>query len=60
MNRSIVALVAVSFLGLAAGCGQSGPLYLPGNPSRIERVPPPEEQADEEKEKSKDSSTASP
>ncbi len=59
MNRFIVALVAVSFLWLAAGCGQSGPLYLPGNPSRIERVPPPEEQADEEKEKAKQGDTAS-
>jgi predicted small lipoprotein YifL len=31
------------------GCGQSGPLYIPGNPSRIESPPPPaEESADEE------------
>ena len=31
------------------GCGQSGPLYIPGNPSRIENPPPPpEESADEE------------
>jgi predicted small lipoprotein YifL len=31
------------------GCGQSGPLYIPGNPSRIENPPPPaEEPADEE------------
>ena len=59
MNRFIVALVAVSFLGLAAGCGQSGPLYLPGNPSRIEKVPPPEQTSDPEKERNKDSDTAS-
>ena len=59
MNRIIIALVAVSFLWLAVGCGQSGPLYLPDNPSRIERVPPPQEQADEEKEKSKERDSAS-
>jgi predicted small lipoprotein YifL len=42
------------FLALLAafvlfGCGQSGPLYIPGDPSRIENPPPPtEESADEE------------
>ncbi len=35
-----------------AGCGQSGPLYLPGAPSEIQNPPaentiPPEEEEDE-------------
>jgi predicted small lipoprotein YifL len=31
------------------GCGQSGPLYIPGNPSRIEQPPAaPEEAAEDE------------
>ncbi|MFQ6004900.1 MAG: lipoprotein [Woeseia sp.] len=53
-NRIVTAFV----LGLlfAAGCGQKGPLYLPGNPSRIKtEVPPPQQgqadEDDEEKEK---------
>jgi predicted small lipoprotein YifL len=58
MTRCIVALVALSFVGLFAGCGQSGPLYLPGNPSKIERLPPaPPEDGDEEKEKDSDTSS---
>jgi predicted small lipoprotein YifL len=41
-----------------AGCGQSGPLYIPGNPSTIH--PPPEQsgqdqqKAEEDKNKDKD------
>lgn len=49
-----LALVLVLFL--IAGCGQKGPLYLPGNPSRINTEVPPQQQTqaeedDEEKEK---------
>lgn len=34
---------------LAAGCGQSGPLYLPGNPSEVKtNAPPPPSQAEPE------------
>ncbi|MDX1507258.1 MAG: lipoprotein [Woeseiaceae bacterium] len=33
------AIIAVLLLGFAlAGCGQSGPLYLPGNPSEVQSV----------------------
>lgn len=41
-----------------AGCGQSGPLYIPGDPSTIH--PPPEQtrqdqqKAEEDKDKNKD------
>lgn len=51
MKRFILALAAISFLGLFAGCGQSGPLYLPGNPSKLETLPPaPTNGDDEEKD----------
>ncbi len=33
-------LLALCFTFLLAGCGQSGPLYLPGNPSQVTAVPP--------------------
>ena len=39
MTRLTLLLVAlVGFL--LAGCGQSGPLYLPGDPSEIQQAPP--------------------
>ena len=41
-------LLAVLALLVLAGCGQSGPLYIPGNPSRIESPPPPPEEAKDE------------
>ena len=42
------ALLLILFL---AGCGQSGPLYVPGDPSSIE---PPREQADSDEEQDED------
>lgn len=51
MKRLILVLAALSFTLLATGCGQSGPLYIPGNPSKISNPPPPAEStADEESE----------
>lgn len=51
MNRFFVACAAISFVLMFSGCGQSGPLYLPGDPSRIESVPPaPADAEEEEKE----------
>ena len=41
-------LLALFVVLILAGCGQSGPLYIPGNPSRIESPPPPPETASEE------------
>ena len=33
------AIIAVFLFGFTlAGCGQSGPLYLPGNPSQVQSV----------------------
>jgi predicted small lipoprotein YifL len=43
--KRLLALFAAFVL---VGCGQSGPLYIPGNPSRIENPPPPAEESTEE------------
>ncbi len=43
MKRLLLLLSAFAVSMFASGCGQSGPLYLPGNPSQIE--PPAEEPA---------------
>ena len=42
---------------LLAGCGQSGPLYLPGDPSEVRQAPRPpvDENADEEEEEADES-----
>ena len=48
MNRLIVALAMISLSLLCNGCGQSGPLYLPGNPSTIQTVPGTPEDAEQE------------
>ena len=50
MKRLILACVALSFVFVAAGCGQSGPLYVPGNPSRISNPPPPADETEEGEE----------
>jgi len=56
MRRFLSVLAALSFLFVAHGCGQSGPLYIPGNPSRIEHPPPPDDStAEEESEENGDS-----
>jgi len=47
-------LVAASILVLAAGCGQSGPLYIPDDPSRIEMPPPAAEPAEEDEDGDQD------
>lgn len=54
MTRLILILVAFSCFGLF-GCGQSGPLYLPGNPSEIRGdAPRPVEDADDEEDENGD------
>ncbi len=38
--KSITILVALLFsLGLLSACGQSGPLYVPGDPSSVQAPP---------------------
>ena len=51
MKRLIFALAAISFVLPFAGCGQSGPLYLPGNPSKLETLPPKPTDEEEKEEK---------
>jgi len=50
MNRSVSALFVLIAAMPFAGCGQSGPLYLPGDPSAIETPPPSPAPAVEEDE----------
>ena len=53
MTRLILSLVAFSCFALF-GCGQSGPLYLPGDPSEIRDAPRPVENADDEEDEDGD------
>ena len=51
MTRQIYLSAALLLLLTLAGCGQNGPLYIPGNPSEM-KLPPqaPQEQVDEQDE----------
>jgi predicted small lipoprotein YifL len=49
MTRLILLISAISCFALL-GCGQSGPLYLPGDPSQVSDAPRPAEIADEEED----------
>lgn len=40
MSRSSLTLLLLMIAAGLAGCGQSGPLYLPGNPSQVTATPP--------------------
>lgn len=44
-RRSLALLLALLF---AAGCGQKGPLYFPGDPSEIKMNVPPQQQTEVE------------
>ena len=50
MTRLISLLAAIIGLFFLAGCGQSGPLYLPGDPSEIKNAPRPAESTAEDEE----------
>jgi predicted small lipoprotein YifL len=47
MKFICITLATLFLLGILAGCGQSGPLYVPGDPSSI-NVPPEVPETDEE------------
>ncbi len=51
MKRLLLLMPALFLLTIASGCGQSGPLYLPGNPSQIQAPPEPPAEQDEDEEK---------
>ena len=52
MNSQLRVLAALIFLAALSACGQSGPLYIPGNPSTVQAPaePPAAEDADEDDE----------
>ena len=54
-HRTFAALLLVFLLG---ACGQSGPLYIPGDPSRIEQPPPAAESTADEEEDAEDNGEA--
>jgi predicted small lipoprotein YifL len=49
-----IPLGAFALLLLFSGCGQSGPLYVPGNPSTMAVPPSAPAAAEEEKEEDSD------
>ncbi len=56
MKRLTFLIAAFAFTFLFSGCGQSGPLYIPGNPSQMAvppSQPPPSEEESEEKPEEK-------
>ena len=54
MKRLIIALAALTIVFVASGCGQSGPLYIPDNPSTISVPPPASDSTAEEAEEEED------
>lgn len=55
MTRCILIPAAVLLFFLIAGCGQSGPLFLPGDPSQIRTSPPGPGQSEAEEEQDSES-----
>jgi predicted small lipoprotein YifL len=47
MKYICITLATLFLLAVLAGCGQSGPLYVPGDPSSI-NVPQPTPETEEE------------
>jgi predicted small lipoprotein YifL len=47
MKRLMSLIAVLAFMFLFSGCGQSGPLYIPGNPSQM-AVPPSQQPVSEE------------
>jgi predicted small lipoprotein YifL len=48
--KRLILLIAAIFCSALFGCGQSGPLYLPGDPSQIREAPQPVQDADEKRD----------
>jgi predicted small lipoprotein YifL len=44
------AIAIVLLTLLVAGCGQSGPLYIPGNPSTVQQPAQPEAAVEDEED----------
>jgi len=60
MTHTRKLLVAAALVFALAACGQSGPLYLPGDPSEVQNLPdqlpdvPVQDEDDEEDENDQD------
>jgi len=54
LTTFFIPLGAFALLLLFSGCGQSGPLYVPGNPSTMAVPPSAPAAAEEEKEEDSD------
>ncbi len=50
MTNSFKTLTALALLLMLSACGQSGPLYIPGNPSEVREPPPETSNSDEDEE----------
>jgi predicted small lipoprotein YifL len=57
-SKSLTAIILC--LLFAVGCGQKGPLYLPGNPSEIRSEVPAQEAVRQEDEEKKKEETGTP
>lgn len=57
MNRHLLAFFTLFLVFLVSGCGQSGPLYIPGNPSEIQAPPKAEQDTEDEKDEKDEEST---
>jgi len=50
-----LSIVVAALLFIVAGCGQSGPLYISGNPTKLQEPPPAAEStADDEQQEDGD------
>ena len=58
MKRPTFLLAVSASMLMISGCGQSGPLYVPGDPSTM-AVPPSEDSASEEADEDESSPEAS-
>ena len=62
MTQSKITLASLLLIFSFVGCGQSGPLYLPGDPSEVQNLPSqlpqtPEVETDEDDKEDADGST---
>jgi predicted small lipoprotein YifL len=59
MKRLPLLIAALAFTFLFSGCGQSGPLFIPGNPSTMAVPPPQPATSEDDSEEEPDSSESS-
>ncbi len=55
-TRNVAIVLSLLLAGLVSGCGQKGPLYLPGSPSEVQSVTqqPTQQQAPTEEDDDED------